>query len=160
MIFCIFMYKMTYKSDACQVFIPCYIHVSVNVYEAYVTKINHSLTYLLINNKDYVSISDWYIDVYICTHRILIALSWWLAAAHIWPSWPRCEPRGFKIGHCKCVNFGVWIANDIWWLYSDKCTSFYFLVNVSVCVNLSPFAATFSISKCLKILFNGWTFGS
>lgn len=58
MIFCIFMYKMTYKSDARQVFIPCYIHVSVNVYEAYVTKINHSLTYLLINIKDYVSISD------------------------------------------------------------------------------------------------------
>lgn len=58
MIFCIFMYKMTYKSDARQVFIPCYIHVSVNVYEAYVTKINHSLTYLLINNKDYVSISN------------------------------------------------------------------------------------------------------
>lgn len=61
MIFCIFMYKMTYKSDNRQVFIPCvncYIHISVKVFVAYVTQINYSLTYLLINDKDCVSISD------------------------------------------------------------------------------------------------------
>lgn len=61
MIFCIFMYKMTYKSDARQVFIPCvncYIHISVKRFVAYVIKINNSLTYLLINDKDCVSVSD------------------------------------------------------------------------------------------------------
>lgn len=60
MIFCIFMYKMTYKPDAPSIVysLCCYIHISVKVFVAYVTKINYSLTYLLINDKDCVSISD------------------------------------------------------------------------------------------------------
>lgn len=63
------------------VLIVIYILISVKKFVAYVIKINNSLTYLLINDKDCVSVSDWCIDVYTCTHRMFIALSWWLAAA-------------------------------------------------------------------------------
>lgn len=38
--------------------VNCYVHISVKKFVAYVIKINNSLTYLLINDKDCVSVSD------------------------------------------------------------------------------------------------------